>query len=119
MKVDKLKKFNYIPIKNIMGWGIIIPKFDFTLKHKFRLKDLYLNRITKTELEVKLEESDYMIQYYKERLIALAANTSPSIKTEDGEYEENIVDFSTREVRSIFDDLQSEIIQNFLISEYL
>lgn len=119
MKFDKLKKFNYIVPKriNIMGWGIIIPKFDFTLKHKFRLKDLYLSKISKSELEDKLEESNDMIQWYKERLIALAANTTPTIKDEHGEYEESIVDYAQREVRNLFDDLQEEIVKNFLIRE--
>jgi len=100
-----------------MGWGIIIPKFDFKLKHKFRLKDLYLSKISKSELENKLEESNDTIQWYKERLIALAANTAPTIKDEHGEYEENIVDYAQREVRDLFDGLQDEIITNFLIQE--
>lgn len=114
-----MKIFDYFYIKKIMGWGIIIPQIDFVFQRKFRLTDIYLNRITKDDLESKLEESNEMISWYKEQLIALGANSAATIRSEDGDYDENIVDFSVRRVNNIFDDLKSEVIQNYLIQRAL
>lgn len=102
-----------------MGWGIIIPQIDFVFQRKFRLTDIYLNRITKDDLESKLEESNEMISWYKEQLIALGANSAATIRSEDGDYDENIIDFSVRRVNNIFDELKSEVIQNYLIQRAL
>lgn len=114
-----MKIFDYFYIKKIMGWGIIIPQIDFVFQRKFRLTDIYLNRITKDDLESKLEESNEMISWYKEQLIALGANSAATIRSEDGDYDENIIDFSVRRVNNIFDELKSEVIQNYLIQRAL
>ena len=85
-----------------MGWGLII-------------NNVYLNRVTKDRLETVVEESEEMIKYCKEKLLAMACYTHPTVKNEEGQ-EENIMDYSVSEINQIFEELGSEIVKLHLAS---
>ena len=86
-----------------MGWGLI-------------LKEVYLSRIRKSELEDTLEENNKIIRMYEDELIALAVYIHPSIKDgeQDGE-EVSLVDYAPTKIRNITEALCELYNKNYLI----
>ena len=87
-----------------MGWGLTI-------------KDVFLSKITKKDLESKLEDNKSLIRMYEGDLIALASYTHPTIKNgdfSDGE-EISIVEYMPMKIREIMDSLEEIHGENRLI----
>lgn len=85
-----------------MGWGIVIP-------------DVYLSRVTKSELPTKLEEAKDSITYCKNKILALMAATPREIKDcEDNpiQWEDHVV----FELNEIFEFLAESLVHEYLYS---
>jgi hypothetical protein len=73
-----------------MGWGLIV-------------NGVYINKVTKSQIEIRIEECESMIEYCRENLIALAAACPRDIE-QDGEmltWEDHV----TREVRRNIEEI--------------
>lgn len=101
-----------------MGWGINIKKVIFPFKRKITIKNLFLSRVTKDELEDKLRDTNNTLEYIKKRLVSIASNTSESITQEDGT-KISVIDYSLTEIQSLLNDYEESVIESFLIEQCL
>jgi hypothetical protein len=88
-----------------MGWGIT-------------LNDLYLSKrdYNKASLEQELEANEKSLQYFKERIIALIATTSTTVKEGPGESEEwSLPEYAVKFINECWDDIQRMSADNLLL----
>jgi hypothetical protein len=88
-----------------MSWGL-------------NIKNVFLPRVTKTELESKLEENNDLLSYYEKQLIAMAVYLRPNIINDEGE-KINIIDYCTNRIPDILESYREKAEENRLIKEAL
>lgn len=79
------------------------------------IKEVYLSRIHKSDLESKLEDNLSLINMYQGELIALGAYTHPTILDEDRQEQVSVVEYVPLKVRQIMEELDELYSQNHLI----
>jgi hypothetical protein len=83
-----------------MGWGV-------------NIKNVYLNKVTKGNLEAELNEAESMVKFYRDKILTLMAATPRVIKdVEDNptEWEDHIM----FEMNDMWEDLEHYIIREYL-----
>jgi len=96
-----------------MGWGLTISNVPLFPKRRYKLRDLFLSRITKESLEQERRELEDLIKMYKNELIALAAYTGE--KYFDGDQQWGLVEYVSMRVPGLVDDLCEYSWKLFLI----
>ena len=96
-----------------MGWGLTINNVPFFPKRRYKLRDLFLSKITKGNLEQERRELGDLIKMYKSELIALAAYTGE--KYFDGDQQWGLVEYVSMRVPELVDDLCEYSWKLFLV----
>jgi enterochelin esterase-like enzyme len=82
-----------------MGWGLEVP--------------MYLSRVTKDGLQVAKEESEDMIKFFKNQIIAAVAYTQPTVS--EGEDSWSLIEYASMKIPEILDEMIEEGVKLSMI----
>lgn len=81
-----------------MGWGTI-------------LKEVYINRVSPNEVEIRMEEEESLITMYRDDLMMLAAATPREVN--DGDSVETWEDYASRRVGEAINGLMESAVKRY------
>lgn len=82
-----------------MGWGLEVP--------------MYLSRVTKDELQGAKEDSEDMLKFFRNQIIAAVAYSSPTVVDDDNVW--SLMEYAAMKIPGILDEMIDEGVKLAMI----